>query len=154
MILLRLADGIRDHFPARASEWTAVIPAIGMGWVLNRQPDLFSTGTAYANVAGWLTEEGWAALFLICAILRLGALIVNGTFHNFRHSPLIRLFVAGVTAMAWFQFWLGFALEWAVTGRAPLLTVLLAYMVVVEGLNIYRSSHDRAGVAHGQLARN
>lgn len=152
MILLRLASGIRDHFPARASEWLSIYPAVLFGVALNAQPDLFSTAPAYGNVASWMSETGWARLFLICAVLRLAALTINGTFPVFPHTPLIRLCVAGLTAMAWGQFCIGFLLEFLVTGKAMLFSVLLSHLVLVEMLNVYRSSRDMAGAAHDRLA--
>lgn len=153
MILVRIARGISDHFPSRATEWHMCIPPLYVGLALSWQPAIFATSTAYANVAAWMTEASWSALFLSVAAARLVALTVNGTFQVFRYSPLIRLGCAGFAAFAWGQFCLGFFMEWVATGRATFLIGLLAHLVLVEVFNVFRASRDWAGVEHARLAK-
>lgn len=153
MILVRIARGITDHFPSRATEWHMCLPALYVGLALNWQPDLFSTSPAYHAVAGWMGESMWSWLFLSCAMLRFMALTINGTFQVFRWSPLIRLVVAALTAVAWGQFSLGFFMQWTATGSPTFLMGLSTHLVLVEFFNVFRASRDIAEAEHARLAK-
>ncbi|MDB6151475.1 MAG: hypothetical protein JWQ44_2923 [Chthoniobacter sp.] len=150
MILVRIARGISDHFPTRATEWHMCLPAVYVGLALSWQPDLFSSNSAYANAAAWMGEAAWSAMFLFAACLRLIALTINGTFRSFQWSPIIRLGVAMFTAFAWGQLGMGFVLLWLETGRATFLMGILAHLVLVECFNIFRASRDWAEAQHGR----
>jgi hypothetical protein len=44
---------------------------------------------------------------LVIGVTRVGALMINGTFPQFRWSPHLRLVMAGLSCFIWFQITLG-----------------------------------------------
>lgn len=142
MILLRISNGITEHFPQRVSEWVMLVPGIGMGMALNYQSNMFSTSYAYTQLAIWLAEAGWAALVLFCTLVRLFALVINGTFRGFPYSPHMRMFAAFISLGFWFQFTLGFLLSAADGTGTWSAVVAYSTFVLLELINLWRASGD------------
>lgn len=142
IVVRRITDGIYAHFPIRFTEWIMAWPSIGMGLALTLQDDMFQTSPSYATVANWADESVWAMMVLICASVRLLALIVNGTFRSFRYSPHVRLTASLVGMLFWSQFAIGF-LSAAIYGQGAL-SAVVAYstLLVMEFANFYRSLVD------------
>lgn len=142
-VVVRLRKGITDHLQLRASEW-AMLWASGMvGFGLHLQPQLFMASPAYRNLLEWMSQQGWAVLFLACTALRLIALGINGTFHErFPYSPHIRMAVACLSAVVWAQMGYGFFIEWFEAGKAWIVVSLLSLAVILEYINAFRSSRD------------
>lgn len=142
IIARRIADGIYAHFPIRFTEWIMIWPALGMGMALFFQTDMFTTSPSYETVGRWADEGTWSTAVLICAIVRLLALIVNGTFRSFRYSPHLRLLASVVGMLFWSQFTVGF-LSAALFG-AGAWSGVVAYstMLIMEFANFYRSQVD------------
>ncbi|MDO6587320.1 hypothetical protein Q4543_17550 [Salipiger sp. 1_MG-2023] len=141
VIVVRLKDGVRNHFPMRVTEWIMVWPCLWMGAALNWQPTMFDTSASYSSLASWLDERQWALIVLCCAIVRLVALIVNGTFQAFPYSPHLRILASAVSAMFWFQFSLGFTLS-AFAGGGLSAVAAYSTFVLLEGVNVVRASED------------
>lgn len=144
MIILRVATGIRSHLHARASEWLMIYPAVGIGAVLIYQPDLFETSPSFAQVASWLTQPQWSLAVLLCALTRLIALTVNGTFEGFPFSPHMRLAASMVGVLFWSQFCLGLMSAAMYNGGAWSGPVAYSTLCLAELLNIYRTWSDIA----------
>lgn len=142
IIVRRITDGISAHFPIRFTEWIMVWPTVFMGIALWLQADMFETAPSYHKVAQWADESTWATMVLICAVVRLLALVVNGTFHSFRYSPHFRL-VASLVGMAfWSQFTVGFLNAAVFYGGSWSEVVAYSTMLVMEFANFYRSLVD------------
>lgn len=120
-----------------------LFPAIGMGVALSvLQPDMFDTTPSFSTISRWGDESFWAFCVLVCATLRLVALVVNGTFDEFRYSPHMRLGASLVGILFWSQFTLGFISSWA-AGLGSL-SAVFAYSTfcLAELLNMTRSWSD------------
>ncbi|MBC24414.1 MAG: hypothetical protein CMJ32_10935 [Phycisphaerae bacterium] len=113
-----------------------------MGFALNVQRDMFDTSPSFAKLAGWLDEPEWAFLALICAIVRLAALTVNGTFASFPYSPHIRIAASFLSGWFWFQFTAGFASAALAGSGAWSAVCAYSTLLILEAVNVYRSSKD------------
>lgn len=142
MIVVRMAAGVRNHFQIRATEWLMLFPSVGLGAIMIEQEGLFSTSPSFATVASWAHESTWAVIVLLCALTRLVALGVNGTFQGFGISPHLRLFASLVGAVFWSQYCLGFALSAFFGNGAWTAPLFCATFVLMEILNISRSCSD------------
>lgn len=143
MIVVRsLGHGIRSHFQIRLTEWVMLYPAVFMAMALLLQPNMFETSKSYNVIAGWAQEGVWAIVVLLCAVIRLSALVVNGTFENFRFSPHLRLSAAVVSIIFWSQFTLGFLSAALFHGGAWSAPIIYSTVCLLELVNIYRTSAD------------
>lgn len=152
MIIVRVATGIKSHWQIRLTEWLMVYPAIGMGIVLLYQPDLFSTSRAFDQIAQWADQSTWALFVLVCAMSRLVALTVNGTFAGFPYSPHMRLVASFIGIAFWSQFCLGLTTAALLVGSSWTGPVVYSTLCLGELLNFYRSWSDIArgkGHIHG-----
>ncbi|WP_386681801.1 hypothetical protein [Loktanella sp. R86503] len=120
----------------------------GMGAVLSLQDDLFSVSPSFAQLSQWADQPVWACIVTVCAIIRVLALIVNGTFAGFRYSPHIRAGASLVSMLFWSQFCLGFLIA-AVSGEGAW-TAVPAYstFVLAELANLFRSGSDIGRLTH------
>lgn len=142
MIVVRMATGVKQHFHIRATEWVMLYPSVLLGYVLVQFPNMFSAGQAFNTIARWGSESSWAIFVLMCALIRLGALLVNGTFSGFGYSPHLRLLASMFGAGFWSQFGLGFAISSLYGQSTWLLPILLSTFCLIEVLNISRSWTD------------
>ncbi|AZB65046.1 hypothetical protein EBL87_15335 [Cereibacter sphaeroides] len=142
IVVRRIWEGTRSHFPIRATEWIMAVPLLGIGYALYLDDELFSRTPSFSTLAEYGDETSWCIVIMACAICRLLALLINGTFHGFTHSPLIRL-AASLTAMSfWSLFTIGIATAYLTHQGAP--TGIIAYgtFMVMELRNIYLSRQD------------
>lgn len=142
IILRRVAQGIHQHWQIRATEWVMVYPAFLLSCSLVYQQNMFEVFPAFAVLAGWATQPQWAIWLLLSAAIRLGALVINGTFKGFRYSPHLRVVASYAGAGFWGMFCLGFLIA-AYHDLAPWSApVAYSTLVLMEFLNIYRSWTD------------
>jgi hypothetical protein len=113
-----------------------------MGLAFKLQPDMFLASPSFAQVAYWADQPTWAAIVLACAIVRLLALVVNGTFHAFRFSPHFRAAASLVGVLFWAQYCLGFVMTAIYSGGAWSAVVAYSSFVILELVNVSRSVHD------------
>lgn len=144
-----VTDGVVRHFPQRASEWLMVWPCFWMGVALNVQRDMFGTSPSFEYLGRWLEETEWAFFVLMCALIRLTALTINGTFDSFRHSPHIRIVAAFASCFFWFQFTLGFIAAAYSGGGSLSAVVAYSTFVLAEVLNVYRAARDLGQAVRG-----
>lgn len=142
MIAVRVVGGMKSHFHIRATEWVMLYPTIWMGVAMIYQDRMFSTSPSFSVLSGWAGENIWALLVLICALLRLGALIVNGTFQGFGISPHLRLFASFAGTLFWSQFCLGLFVAAITSGGAWSAPIAYSTLILMEVLNITRSWSD------------
>lgn len=142
LIVRRITHGIVGHFPIRISEWTMIYPTIGMGLALKEQPDMFTTSQSFATIQNIASEMTLSVIVLICALIRLIALVVNGTFQGFGISPHLRLFASMVGLVFWSQFALGFLDAALFKGGAWSAVIAYSTFVIFEYVNAYRSWSD------------
>ncbi|WP_043827925.1 hypothetical protein [Cereibacter sphaeroides] len=118
------------------------VPLLGIGWLLYLDDALFLTSPSFKAVSRYGDEVAWCIVIMICAICRLAALLINGTFREFPYSPAIRL-AASLIAMAfWFLFTLGILVAYLSDGGSPTGIVAYGTFMALELRNIYLSRRD------------
>jgi hypothetical protein len=101
-IVIKIGRGIADHFPVRVPEWIMTYALFGLGWVFWLHPDTFDKSASFTEMARWADERTWALVCMFAALVRLGALVVNGTFKDrFPYSPHLR----GLASLGACTFW-------------------------------------------------
>ena len=145
LILKPLYDGITGHFPFRRSEWIMLLPAFGMWLVFQTQPDTFDTSASFSRLAGWSDEQGWGLILLAIGVVRLAALTINGTFHQFRFSPHLRMLASLTGLLFWSQWTLGFIDAFLHDGGAAPAIIAYGTFCVLELANVYTSASDIGG---------
>ena len=142
MIILRMARGISDHAAARIMEWFMLAPAFGMSVAFAVSPTMFSTSPSFTTLSRWASETTWGTIVLACAVARLAALIINGTFKGFRLSPHIRFAAALVGILFWSQWTLCFIQSFLAYNGAASPIVAYGSFCLAELINLYRSGSD------------
>lgn len=143
MIIVRLVSGIVDHFPVRVSEWVMTYAICGLGWVFWLDPWTFEKSTSFAEMARWADERTWAVVCILTAFLRLGALIVNGTFkHRFRYSPHLRGAASLIACVFWGQITLGVFVSAQTAGGSWTGFVIYSAAMATDLWNLFRAWAD------------
>ena len=142
MILVRVVRGVADHFPLRVSEWVMLWPSLGLWLGLQVDPTMLGKSDSFAYLAAWGDEATWAAIIGLCAVFRLAALTINGTFKGFVFSPHIRAAASLVGVAIWSQVSLGFLMAFLYTGGAVSGVVAWSTPVILELWNVVRSWSD------------
>ena len=142
MIVLRITRGIAAHFPVRKTEWLMLFPSFAMGAALVLQPAMFETSPSFGTLARWGDQSMWATVVLTCSLFRLFALVINGTFDNFRYSPHLRTVSSLIGLLFWSQFGLGFLVSALFGGGAWSAPVAYSTFALAELLNFYQSGSD------------
>lgn len=152
MIVLRLAAGIREHFPQRVSEWILTVTILGLAAVLGSNPHTFENAPAFSELARIASEPTWATICFIVGIARLTALVVNGTFRAFPYSPHMRGIASFVACIFWGQLAIGMMGAWLISGAAGTGMVMYFAAMSLDCWNLFRAWADvgasRAGVKH------
>lgn len=142
MIILRVYRGVADHFPIRFPEWVMLWPSLGLWVGLQVDPGMFSKSDSFSYLAAWANEATWAAILGLCAVFRLAALTINGTFKGFAFSPHIRAVASLVGVAIWSQVSLGFLMAFLFAGGAFSAVVAWSTPVIIELWNVFRSWSD------------
>ena len=101
---VRLISGVTTHFPARGTEWFTALILLNIGWTLSLEGSTFAgSPRIWAPLAEIASEGTWAAICLTIAVLRIGALFVNGTFSSFAFSPHIRVATSFLACFVWYR---------------------------------------------------
>lgn len=141
MIILRMANDIRRHFPIRVPEWIMAVVLFGWSYMLAADPHTFEKAAGFKQLASWADEIQWSSICLAAAIVRLVALVVNGTFHQFPYAPHLRAAASAIACLFWGQVSLGVFIAWL--GGAPG-TGVVAYLgyMAFEAWNLFRAVAD------------
>jgi hypothetical protein len=143
MIIVRIARGIHDHFPARMSEWGLAVMLLNLGLVLGQPNDTMQTSPSLSGLLRIAPEHVWAWALLLIGSVRLLALVVNGTFADTlygRWSPHVRSVLSFLSCFFWMNITVGLTLsEMTGTGIAVYPVLLL-----MDGYNTVRAAGDAA----------
>lgn len=129
-MMIRIVTGIHKHLPERVAEWALAIVLVRFGWTLLQPGDTFALSPTFTDMANMASENVWGWGCFLIGVVRLLALIVNGTFWDTiysRYSPHVRGITAVISIFAWTNICYGM---WAsgvnTTGLAvyPVLLVL------------------------------
>ncbi len=141
MIILRVYTGIRDHFPARRSEWVLAGMMVIWGNLLLLPHQIFMQSPAWAPLAAWASETVWGWCAVVIGVFRLLALLINGTFHQSwygRYSPHIRMLASFLSCFIWTQ------LVWGLAKNAYPTTGLAIYpgLLLLDLMNVVAAASD------------
>lgn len=151
MIVIRMVKGVSDHFPARRSEW--VLAAMLLGWGIILGPpstSVFATSPAFAGLDGMAPEWVWAWVCLLIGVVRLLALLINGTFaHTFygHWSPHVRGALAFLSCFIWTAISIG------VFNSGALTTGIIIYpgLLALEITNLKEAWQDAGEADRGDV---
>lgn len=104
MLILRIANGVIDHFPVRRSEWISSFVMIGWGLVLALDGRPLYGNWSYLSIS--LSETAWWGMCISLGVLRLIILTINGTFPQSwygRWSPHSRIAISLLCTLMWLQ---------------------------------------------------
>ncbi|WP_376704667.1 hypothetical protein RQ479_07950 [Mesorhizobium sp. ISC25] len=147
MIILRVADGIRQHFGMRVTEWIMTASLFGWSAMLASNGRTFEGSPSFSVIARYGDETLWANVCLFAAMLRLCALIVNGTFRQFRYSPHLRGGASLAACIFWGQITLGVMVAWVTIGGGGTGVIAYATFMAIEMWNLFRAWAD-VGATH------
>lgn len=142
MIILRIAGGIRQHIGMRVTEWIMTGALFGWSAVLASDPLTFSTSRSFSVIASYGNETMWANICLFAALLRLGALTVNGTFRQFRFSPHFRAGASIASCVFWGQIAFGVLIAWLNVGGSGTGVIAYSTLMAIEMWNRFRAWAD------------
>lgn len=122
-----------------------LLPAFGMWAAFAIEPTTFDRSPSFASMAALADESAWALILLSVGVLRLAALTVNGTFHQFRFSPHLRAAASLVGLVFWSQWTLAIINAYISDGGA--ITGIIAYgtFCALELANFTYSASDIGG---------
>lgn len=153
IVLRRLAHGVWHHADVRFTEWLGAAPLLGVGYVLYAQPEVLSSTASFTTLARWAQVGTWSNVLMACALMRLIALFVNGTFRGFTHSPTIRFTASCVASMFWMLFTVGVYSAWREAGGSPTAPIIYGTLIILELRNAYVSRVDMAS-ARGRVSHD
>ena len=147
-VYARVYRGVRDHFPARASEWVLGFALTSWGALLLRPGAMFDTSPAFRTMASMASENVWGWAAIAIGISRLFALILNGTFPTTwygRFSPHVRGVMSILSMFVWLSITLGlYRVETENTGVA-----IYFWLMVLDVWNCGRAFRDAGALDEG-----
>lgn len=148
MIVVRIAEGAWHHAGVRFSEWVGGVSLGLMGYMFLIQPDIFVISPSFKVMAQWASQEAWANVLLAASLIRIIALVINGSIPFFRpYSPTFRFTASWVAFMTWSAMALGFFYAWQDGTGSP--SGVVAYGVFIashELRNIVMTRRDMIAV--------
>lgn len=143
MIVLRtLARGVVTHAGIRSTEWLGAVPLLGLGWLLYSEPGIFDRTASFAMLSRWGDQATWANILLAVSLARLLALLINGSFRSFTHSPTIRFLASWAGGIFWALFTMGIYIAWRDLGGSPTGVAAYGTLMLLEIRNTYVSRAD------------
>jgi hypothetical protein len=135
-----IIQSLREHFPARATEWVNAATLAAWGAMVLANPEMFNLPVfaAFHEFSFFLPAYlCWGMFTVIVGTVRLAALFVNGAYTR---TPIIRLACSLLSAFVWSQVVIGFWLN----PVASTALVMYSSMVVMDLISAYRASKDVA----------
>lgn len=138
-LYLRVWHGIIDHFLTRASEWVMTSAILWTCLAMLNFP-----GSAFRlSATHYMTPVApvwvWCTLGICAAVARLCALTINGTFHQFKYAPHLRMLGAAFGCFIWLQIALSlFTASMPTPGAA----VLVSHMVALDLFSVFYAAGD------------
>ena len=73
---------IQHKFRQRLVEWAGAVQLMLLGWILMQPDDSFGASTSFIAMGELFNEDTWAVILLMIGIIRLIALIINGSMES------------------------------------------------------------------------
>lgn len=106
MLILRVAHGVRKHFPQRVVEWGLAVILLNWGIILLRIDMAIPPDSPLSAMIQWAPEDVWGGIAVTIGFVRLIALVVNGSFYRtpfIKYAPYGRLVGAFASCFVWLQ---------------------------------------------------
>ena len=132
---------IQHRFGPRMTEWLVAVQTVVWGSVLLLPVETF-TGPAWAFFRSLMTEDQLGYGMLLVGLVRLAALIINGSLRKV--TPIFRV----ASAALGFMVWTGISYSFAQSGVISTWIAIYPIIACVELINIYRAAHD-VGESYG-----
>ncbi len=142
VILVRIYRGVKDHLNIRWSEWLMLYPTFGMWIALNLDPHMFDKSASFAYLRTYFDEGTWALILGFAGLVRVFALLINGTFKGFGISPHLRALAALIGVAIWSRYSMGLVLAAVHSDGALSGVVAWSPMVIIEVINLHRALTD------------
>ncbi len=151
IVVLWVMRDIKAHFQARRSEWATACMVIGWGSIVSMTFPIVQRSPAWGVLARLASEELWGFAAVTVGVMRLIALILNGTFWRTwcgRWSPHIRAAGCGAPSIVWLAITLVLWASLFITTGLPIYAGLFA----LDAINAWGASRE-AGAMDGARAR-
>ncbi|SER62001.1 hypothetical protein SAMN05216548_13110 [Faunimonas pinastri] len=125
-MMLTLVRGITSHFRARVTEWALAGALFGWGYILKLPSPTFDQ-PSYGEMARFASEDTWGQVCFWVGLVRIVALIVNGSI---RPSYHLRAVLAFFSCFIWFQILIGLI-------KVGTVSTGIAMYAVVFALEVY-----------------
>lgn len=126
VVVRRVAHGVTDHFHTRLAEWGSAVSLFLWGVLLSSPNDIFARSPTYSSMETYMTQHQWSALCLTVGSIRLFALLINGTFRQFKWSPHLRALTSFLSIFVWAQLLWGMLLSGNITSVVCMYPVSIA----------------------------
>lgn len=137
---------IRKHFGARTSEWILACILASWGLMLLRPENTFLDERVYLTLTRIASETVWGWMCLGCGLLRIAALIVNGSWVPSTYH--LRSLTSILSCFFWFQITLGLM----ASGVASTGLAIYPWLLVLDVICCHRAAVDlrfsQAAVKH------
>jgi hypothetical protein len=148
-IYAQIHRGVVDHFPARVSEWILAGVMVSWGWRVLQPGEMFAATPAFREMARMAPEEVWGLAAIVIGLVRLAALVINGTFASTwygRWSPHVRGVMSALSMFIFVSISIGLWLSGAEnTGMA-----VYPWLAVLDFWNVRRAFQDAGGLDEGR----
>lgn len=134
--MIIVAQNLRAAFTSRLCEWQNAAVLFAWGFIVLLPFDAFSM-PAFAGFVKIMDEEAWGAIALICGMIRLLALAVNGAW---RPTYLLR----GITAVGALFLWLLILIGFLSNGVLGTGLGVYSVLALFEVVNLFRVATDAA----------
>lgn len=127
-MIIRIVTGIHRHLSERVAEWALAIMLLRFGWILIQPGDTFALSPTFAVMEAMAAEEVWGWGCFLIGIVRVAALVINGTFWDTiysRYSPHVRGITALISIFAWANIVYGMGMSGVQTTGNAVYPVLL-----------------------------
>jgi len=141
IIIRRIRHGVIEHFPIRASEWVMASAMTSWGLIVLVVDRMFDQTFAWQMMAAMADENAWGAGAVAVGVLRLIALLLNGTFAGSwysTYSPHVR----AAMSMASCFLWLSISIGLLFSGSASTGMVIYPHLFFLDAVNYYRAMGD------------
>lgn len=142
MIILRISKGIYEHFPYRVTEWIMTGALFAFAGMLAGSGDAFLESHSFRELARYGDGAFWATICMAAGFIRLAALVVNGTFKQFRYSPHMRAGASVVACVFWGQIELAVTAAWLSGTAVGTGSVAYGTFMAIEVWNLIRAWAD------------
>lgn len=140
-IAVLLCLDVKEHFRTRATSWIMSFNIFGMGLILIVNPTFLNGDVrahSYVYLLTIMPQWAWAIWCVGVGLMRIVALVINGTFPRLPWMAHVRLAGAFLSCFLWFNLMLGVWVRGGWTFAVPMFTSMIAF----ELLSTYVAANE------------